>query len=227
MNRDSRSSRPGVILRLQSILPARLDPLIPADLDPRPKVFGIGFHKTGTTSLGRALRTLSYRLQKGFSYNLPHKRIRIAEPVTIEKIREIAFTMVPRYGGFEDNPWPLLFREIDRAFPNSRFILTEREPDRWIRSAINHFGDKPAPYFELIYGRGDFSFADNPDEAVARFLRHNDEVKTYFADRSEDLLVWNIEENPNWEILCAYLDCPVPDRPFPHGKNALARSDRS
>jgi hypothetical protein len=203
-----------------SIVPARFDPVLPANLDPRPKIFGIGFHKTGTTSLGRALRILGFRLQKGFSYNLPNKRIQIPEPVTIDKIRDIAFTMVPRYGAFEDSPWPLLFRELDQAFPGSRFILTERDPERWIRSAIHHFGNRPGPYLDLTYGRENFNIAGNPDDAVNRFLRHGAEVKAYFDDRGDDLLVWDIERDPEWGRLCSFLQCRLPNKPFPHGKDS-------
>lgn len=49
-----------------SYLPAWFDPILPPNLEDRPKIFGIGFHKTGTTSLGRALRTLRFRLHKSF-----------------------------------------------------------------------------------------------------------------------------------------------------------------
>lgn len=65
---------PGYI-RLLSHLSPWLDPILPPDLDRRPKVFGIGFHRSGTTSLGRALRSLGYRVNKGFSFNLPRKRV--------------------------------------------------------------------------------------------------------------------------------------------------------
>ena len=185
-------------LRVLSMVPARFDPLLPPDLDPRPKIFGIGFHKTGTTSLGRALRQLGYRIQKGFSINKTGKRVTIPEPVTLEKIGAVAFPMVRFYGAFEDNPWPLLFKDADRMFPGSKFILTVRDPDNWIRSAANHFGERTTPYLDLIHGKPGFCIAGNKEEAVARYLRHNEDVKSHFSGRTEDLLVWDIEADPRW-----------------------------
>jgi hypothetical protein len=209
-------------LRVLSIIPSRLDPFLPANLDSRPKIFGIGFHKTGTTSLGRALRVFGYRVQKGFNFNRPGKRIAIPEPVTLEKVRDVAFRMVPRYGAFEDNPWPLLFRELDDAFPGSKFILTTRDADRWVRSASRYFGTKTNAMFELIYGRPSFCLVGNETFARERFERHNREVLAHFADREQDLLVWNLEADGRWEPLCSFLNEPVPRAAFPHGKNSAA-----
>ena len=208
------------MLRLLSVVPARLDPILPPNLDPRPKVFGIGFHKTGTTSLGRALRRLGYRIQKGFSINRPGKRVRIDEPVTLEKIRAVAFPMVPYYGAFEDNPWPLLFKQADQEFPGSKFVLTVREPDKWVRSAVNHFKERTTVYLDLIHDQPGFSVAGNPDEAVARYLRHIEDVKSHFSGRENDLLVWDIEADPSWRQLCAFLGYDEPDESFPHGKKS-------
>lgn len=214
-------------LRILSLVPARLDPLLPPNLDRRPKVFGIGFHKTGTTSLGRALRILGYRIQKGFNFNRPGKRVVIEPPVTLEKVRDVAFRMVPRYSAFEDNPWPLLFRDLDAAFPGSRFILTTRDADRWIRSAARYFGTKTNGMFELIYGRKKFCLAGNEEHARARFERHNREVLEHFSGREQDLLVWKLEAEANWETLCGFLDCPIPRAAFPHGKNSAAARQQS
>ena len=51
-----------------------------------------------------------------------------------------------------------------------------------------------------------------PKEAlIAAFLRHNDEVRRTIAP--ERLLEFQISEG--WEPLCAFLDRPVPDAPFP------------
>lgn len=220
------SRDPGLLarsgLRVLSLVPSRFDPLLPPNLDPRPKVFGIGFHKTGTTSLGRALRSMGYRIQKGFNFNRPGKRIVIPAPVTLEKVRDVAFGMVPRYAAFEDNPWPLLFRELDAAFPGSKFILTTRDPQRWIRSASRYFGTKTNGMFELIYNRPSFCIAGNEDFARARFERHNREVLEHFAGRPDDLLVWNLEAEADWPLLCDFLHAPIPKSPFPHGKNSAA-----
>lgn len=218
-----RQMLPRAGMRVLSVLPSRFDPILPENLDARPKIFCVGFHKTGTTSFGRALRTLGFRVRKGMNFNRPGKRIVIPEPVTLEKVEEVALRLVPRYAAFEDNPWPLMFRRLDEEYPGSRFILTRRESASWIRSAANYFGTKTNPMFDLIYGRRDFCIAGNEEEAVARYERHNADVLEHFRGRGEDLLIWDLASAQSWDRLCDFLECPVPRQPFPHAKNSAAR----
>ena len=59
------------------------------------KVFGIGFHKTATTSLANALSYLGYRATGPNSVDNPN----IAEDVY-----KIAFEFANRFDAFQDNP---------------------------------------------------------------------------------------------------------------------------
>ncbi len=45
--------------------------------------------------------------------------------------------------------------------------------------------------------------------------RHSQEVKEYFKDRTEDLLVMEVGEGA-WEALCNFLGKDKPSIPFPH-----------
>lgn len=210
-------------LQIVRILPGTFDPLIPPDLDSRPKVFGIGFHKTGTSTLGRALRTLGYRVQKGYAFNHPGKPS-IAEPVTIERIWEAVRPLISLYGAFEDNPWPLLYRQLDAACPGAKFIFTHRDPDRWIKSASRYFSRRNNATLDLIYSRHNFRIADNEALALARYEQHNAEIREYFRDRPHDVLEWNLEAEPGWAPLCRFLRCPAPSRAFPHANAAGGRT---
>lgn len=214
------------LLNVVRVLPGSFDPLIPPGLDRRPKVFGIGFHKTGTSTLGRALRTLGYRVQKGRAFNHPGKPS-IAEPVTVEKIWDAVRPLIPLYAAFEDNPWPLLFRHIDAACPGARFIFTYRDPDRWIGSATRYFSNRNNATLDLIYSRRNFRIADNPAVALARYQQHNAEIREYFRGRAQDVLEWNLEAEPGWEPLCRFLDCEEPTRSFPHANAAGGRSRKT
>jgi len=205
-------------LRIVRILPGSFDPLIPANLDRRPKVFGIGFHKTGTTTLGCALRMLGYRVQKGRAFNHPRKPT-VPGPVTIEKVWDVVRPSLPLYGAFEDNPWPLLYRQLDEACPGAKFIFTYRDPQRWIRSASRYFGAKNNATLDLLYERSRFQIAGNEAITLARYERHNAEVLEYFRDRPQDLLVWNLEEQSEWGPLCRFLECPTPRFQFPHANS--------
>lgn len=169
-----------------------------------PKVFGIGFQKTGTSSLGRALEQLGYAVQGGFG----------VEPPDIErKIRECAEDHLTRYDAFQDTPWPVLYRYLDERAPGSKFILTVRDPDSWIKSVVSHFGSTELATHAWIYGYG--APAGHEDIYLARYLKHNENVKAYFANRPGDLLVMDFARGDGWEALCTLLDKPVPTIRFP------------
>lgn len=170
-----------------------------------PRVFGAGFHRTGTSSLRAALERLGYRVCGS---------VATEEPDIAKRAREIAFGLLDGYDAFVDNPWPILYRQLDEACPGSRFILTTRPSDAWIRSVSRFFGAKTTPMREWIYGAG--SPLGNEARYVERFERHNAEVREYFRDRPGDLLVLRIAEGEGWRELCGFLGHEVPAEPFPH-----------
>jgi hypothetical protein len=179
----------------------------------RAKVFCVGFHKTGTTSMREALEALGYRVAGHFGADDPEIRSH-ALPQALE--------IAKRYSAFQDNPWPLLYRDLDRHFPGSRFVLTLRDPQRWIESVVGHFGDETTPMREWIYGPG--APRGHEELYLERFERHNREVREYFAARGGDLLEMDIGAGDGWEPLCAFLDRPLPGIPFPHTNAAQQRS---
>lgn len=100
------------------------------------KVFCIGFHKTGTTSMAVALRQLGYRVTGPNGINDPN----------IEKnVISMAYSLAEDFDAFQDNPWPILYKELDARFQGSKFILTLRSPGSWIKSQVNHFGKMETP----------------------------------------------------------------------------------
>jgi len=185
-----------------------------------PKIFGIGFQKTGTSTLHLALSQLGYISQKGFFINHP-KGIAIPPPLTAGKILPHAFALAEHYDAFSDNPWPLLYRELDRAFPGSKFILTIRDPQRWIASVVGHFEKRPDDVAQWIYGVP-FPLG-NEAQYLATYQAHNTAVRSYFADRPQDLLEMDLEANSGWQPLCKFLGILTPARPFPHANRSLER----
>jgi hypothetical protein len=177
----------------------------------KPKVFCIGFHKTGTTSLELALRRLGYRVTGCFGTK---------DPDIANKVHDLAIARAERFDAFQDNPWPILYRELDEAFPGSRFILTLRPADAWYRSQVKDFARTETPMRRWIYG--DDAGCPEGNEAVylARYERHNREVLDYFADRPGDLLVFDLPGGDGWPELCGFLGHDVPDAPFPHANKA-------
>lgn len=175
------------------------------------KVFCIGFHKTGTTSLEVALKKLGYRVTGSFGTK---------EPDIAEKVHELAYAKVAEYDAFEDNPWPILYKELDERFPGSKFILTRRPAEAWMRSQVKDFATTETPMRRWIYGQEAGCPEGNEDIYIARYQRHNREVLDYFKDRPDDLLVIDLPNDDGWSRLCPFLGVDAPDEPFPHANKA-------
>ena len=189
----------------------------PAGHPDRPKVFCIGFHKTGTTSLKMALMQLGYRVTGPFA-----RRDRNIGETVEAKARQI----IAEYDAFQDNPWPIIYRFLDREYPGSKFILSLRPTDKWIASVVDHFGSSQPPMREWIYGPGKGNPVGNEDVYVERYERHNREVLEYFKDRPGDLITFDISAGDGWEKLCGFLGHPVPDAPFPWKNSKQTRQKR-
>jgi hypothetical protein len=116
-----------------------------------------------------------------------------------------------------DLPIPLVYRELDVAYPGSKFVLTVRPEDDWIESAKAHWQDRPNwddfanEIHAEIYGTPEF------DEAIfrQRYRRHNAEVQDHFRNRPSDLLTINVQA-ASMKPLCEFLDLPVRTAAFPH-----------
>lgn len=174
----------------------------------RPKVFCVGFQKTGTTTMGEALTVLGYRVT-GPDY--------ARDPAIAAKLERVTVRLSHEFDAFQDDPWPLVYREMDRLHPGSKFILTVRDPHKWYASYLNHFGGtERTAMHKMLYGP---AAIDDPEHYIGRLLRHVQEVGEYFRDRPQDLLVIDVTREPSWKPLCAFLDLPVPDVPFPHSNH--------
>ena len=177
------------------------------------KVFGIGFHKTGTTSLAKALTYLGYRVTG------PNG---VGDPDIAKNVYAMAFNLVKKFDAFQDNPWPILYRELDANFSGSKFVLTVRSTNGWIKSIENHFGEEDTPMRKWIYGVGHPK--GNEAIYIDRYERHNREVAEYFKDRPKDFLILDITRGEGWEKLCPFLQERVPSVAFPCANTASIRA---
>jgi len=177
-----------------------------------PKVFGIGFHKTGTTSLGQALGLLGYRVCGD---------VATADPLIGERALGFARQLTERFDAFQDNPWPIIYRELDGWYPDAKFVLTVRDTESWLASVVKFFGERDSPMRAWIYGVG----VPRGNEAVyrARYERHTREVQDYFRDRPGRLLIMDFGTGDGWEKLCPFLATAVPAAPFPRVKPTKPR----
>ena len=180
------------------------------------KVFGIGLQRTGTTTLTAAMRLLGYR-STHFPADLwddPHA------------------PLLDEYDALFDNPIPLIYKDLDARFPGSKFILTTRDEEGWLKSCEWLFTEMREPWgfdtserlkamHTYAYGTNHF----NEDAFRQAFRDHHADVHAHFADRPDDLLVLDIAEEDKWTPLCAFLGEPRPRAPFPH-QNPSGRLER-
>lgn len=181
------------------------------------KVFGIGLNKTGTTTLGRCMKEFGFR----------HHSFDLALTRSICNGNfQPAFRVIDEYESFEDWPWPLFYKKIDKHYPESRFILTVRkDSSTWFESLKRH-ADRTGPteFRQLIY---DHEMPhDFKSHHIAFYENHNSNVREYFAGKDNFIEVcW--EDGAEWKRLAEFLNKPVPDKPFPHANKSPNLFDRS
>lgn len=174
------------------------------------KVFGIGFGRTGTTSLTRALTMLGLSAK-----HYPSPKVNFDH---FDALTDITVTA--------------RWRELDQQYPGAKFILTVREMEAWLDSCRRFFPlKKIRPWWAYVARYRCYRtiiFQEKMYRAAA--IRHEAEVRKYFAGRPDDLLIMDVCAGDGWDKLCPFLSLPVPDQPFPHDnvgrqkdKTALSR----
>jgi hypothetical protein len=175
----------------------------------RPRVFGIGLIKTGTSSLRTALELLGYNSLHGGpleTMTLVQRAIDRGEPM---------LTYIdPEFDAFADLFGAThYFYLADAQYPGSRFILTVRDLDDWLESRRRHVLKNRQMRAAGQY-QGDLLDVDL-DAWTTEYERHEAVVRAYFANRPDDLLVFNVAGGDGWQPLCEFLGRPIPDAPFP------------
>lgn len=187
-------------------------------------VIGAGVGRTGTYSLKLAINQLGLgpchhmeEVLHDMSLHVPLWSAAVAGNPDWTKIYD-------GYPSAVDWPTACFFRELAEEYPSAKFVLTERDPERWADS----FGatiytllagkDEAPPEMQAWLGMcGDviaktgFPAGMDRNQLAEAFIAHNNAVKeTIPASR---LLVFEVKQG--WEPLCEFLDAPVPSDPFP------------
>ena len=198
------------------------------------KIFCIGANKTGTTSLEAALNSMGYDLGN-------QARAEMLAEECYEGRFERLIRFCDLHQAFQDVPFSLsdTYKVLDQAFPNSKFILTVRSsPEAWFHSMCKFqskiFGkDGKLPTEEDLknsnygyrglsydYMKRNFNYPNTPLYEKETYIRihekRNQEIKDYFKDRDNQLLILNVSEEYALQKLGAYLGFKFPrDLQFP------------
>ena len=190
------------------------------------KIFGIGFYKTGTTSLCEALRVLGYRTVNGDKLG---EYPGADDGATLLRQIERGDCSLPTFAMFDaftDNPYFRLWRQIYTLFPEAKYILTLRDEEAWIASCVKFYRDRRIRPMRLwMFGR----YADpSRDEAsrevwLAAYREHNAAVREHFRGRAHQYLEFDPTRDDGWALLCSFLDAPRPQQPWPHANPTQGR----
>lgn len=188
------------------------------------KVFCIGFNKTGTTSLERALSIHGYKMGEQIKGELIFDdwvkrdfRRTIELSRTAEAFQDIPFSL------------PFTFEVLDQNFPNSKFILTVRDsPQDWYESLIRFHANlwangqrdqltaeklKSINYvtpgwayrtIKFIYSTSDDNLYES-QKLQETYEQHKNNVLEYFKYMPEKLLVINLKDPSSYSEFCDFL----------------------
>lgn len=197
----------------------------PAELaEPPFKVVGVGFKKTGTTSLGKFLTSI------GFGPKMKGVPRRDIERLFANTTSGYNWTSLLRASSachaYEDSPFCCQIeavRAMNEALPSTRFILTTRAEDAWYASVTNWvtvvWPGKRGAYERLLGGPLEF------ERAVSVLRRHNSAVRRLLAGTGR-LFEVDLAATDPWNAsaaICEFLGVPGRQDPecacahaFPH-----------
>jgi hypothetical protein len=190
------------------------------------KVIGAGFGRTGTASLKTALEMLGfgpcYHMMEVFQHP---EHVPLWQSVVDGNLADLD-PILAGYNSTCDWPTCSYYEAQMQANPDAKIILTVRDPETWYESAqatifpattstqpqTDPVRAGQSRFANQLIWHGHFSgrFGDKA-HAIGVFNQHVETVKRRVP--ADKLLVFDVKEG--WEPLCAFLDVPVPDAPFP------------
>jgi hypothetical protein len=185
------------------------------------KVIGAGFGRTGTLSLKLAIEKLGLG-------PCHHMMEVFGKPDHIALWQHAADGVSVNWDEVFDGyhaavDWPVcaFWRELSEVYPDAKFVLSLRDPDKWydsadatIFAAMRKF-DGVHPHGrmvnKLIVNNTFGGSVDDRGAAKEVFQKHNQEVMDTLPPGR--LLVF--EASHGWQPLCDFLGVPVPDEDYP------------
>ena len=158
----------------------------------KPKVFCIGMNKTGTTTMTKIFKKLNFRVAPQIKQEINIGDIEIRN--NHQKIKSFCW----KYNFFQDLPFSQgdIYKTIDKIYPNSTFILTIRDSNKWFESLCN---------FHLIYFKKmGFDF-QNINEVKEEHMKKFNWIKEgYYYEYTKNFWITELKKNQlsfNWNLL--------------------------
>ncbi|KAI0594554.1 P-loop containing nucleoside triphosphate hydrolase protein [Biscogniauxia sp. FL1348] len=216
----------------------------PAHVEPK-KLIVLSAPRTGTHGLYLALKKLGFK---------PYHMVEVmdAGPAAMQTLLDgfdAEFLHVGKpYGRAEFDKWfakydiiiemPFfMIHSIVKAYPDAKFLLVERNPEKWATSYINTVGQMERhsstfPFWILSYLDDYASKSAELGRRMTRYCTNGygitpegraslvENYKDYIAEVKrivppEQLKVCKLEDGFGWEQVCPYIGVPVPDMDWP------------
>lgn len=190
------------------------------------KVFVIGLGKTGTTSLKSLLGNFDFTVGNQAVAEI------LAEDYAIHNRTDRLVKYVDTAEAFQDTPffYTGMFEILDREFPDSKFILSQRNnADQWYESMLKYHTKKFSSDKERLPNEHDLKNCsyrhkgwlletmrfewDYPNVPLydeyyykTKYDKHIENVNSYFSKRKEQLVNINVAHEPDFKKLCKFLN---------------------
>lgn len=180
-------------------------------------VIGAGFGRTGTESMRFALEELGFdpchHMRQVYGND---EQMRNWADVVVGGATPDWERLFDGYRAAVDWPSVLYWRELVEFYPDSKVILTYRDPDSWWASYENSLLKvvENLPGDDLARRVLDLSFSDRPldrDNCIDAYKSHVEEVIDKLP--ANRLLIHKLGDG--WDRLCKHLSVAVPSKPYP------------
>lgn len=200
-----------------------------------PKIFCLGLSRTGTTALSHALDnigvpTLHYSLEAfvqqnkidGLSFE-PKLKLSNFKSWRLKKEikakQETDFNEIfKNFRGFADLPFPIIYKELHKKYPDAKFIYTYRDEKKWLKSMKWLYNDAAVVWkhgwldneiMQWAYGTNVF----NEEKLTKAYRAHHEDVNHYF-ESSPNFISLNLDKGDlHYKKLTTFLDLPMIDKP--------------
>ncbi len=210
-----------------------------------PKIFCLSLQRTGTTSVGQFFKDHGFRVATWVvsrNNDFTTKWFK-GDYESIFNSRAFKINQV-----FEDDPWWCsdFYKVLFHRFPKSKFVMLERNPDKWFDSMVKHSRGKSlgnthlhATIYQRLYelNKSEFenvnrytSKIDNlltleekhREHYVQFYKNRNNEVKDYFDFFGNNRLVTiNLEDPKKWQVIGSFFDVDVDSSYEAHSNNSI------
>ena len=188
------------------------------------KIIGNGVGRTGTYSLKSAITQLGLGPCHHMEEVLHHMPAQLPLWHSAVKGSPDWAAIYDGYQSAVDWPTAAFFRELSKAYPEAKFILTVRSPESWAASFSETIytlvagKDQAPPHMRAwldmatsVIEKNGFPLGMSTTDLANAFTAHNEAVKA--AIPPHKLLVYEVKQG--WEPLCKFLGTPVPSEAFP------------